>query len=145
MEKHWEGYLRSMSSFKSFSGFFHCSKPDKSKVPPYPNIWYIPKWCKVPFNITDSCVDWVKVDDKQRLSGLSVCCWFITITSSSSITLLEIKKNVRVWSDNCMIWKYETKISYTSTPGVSRGFTRTLEEITLDHSTESLRLPGPKG
>jgi hypothetical protein len=48
----------------------------------------------VPFDITNSRDDWVKVNDKQRLSSLSVCFWFVTIMSNSSITLVKITKKV---------------------------------------------------
>lgn len=45
---------------------------------------------KMPFKITDSCVDRVKVNDKQGLGGLSIHWWFTiaitVITSGSTVT-----------------------------------------------------------
>lgn len=76
-----------MSAFQCLGGFLLSLKLNKRKVSSDSHIQNLPIWLKMLLNVTDPCVNWVKVNDKQGFGRPCVCWWLVTAGASFSLLI----------------------------------------------------------
>ena len=78
---------------ESIGGIFLGLKLDEREVSANPNIGDFAVGLEMLFKIPDPCIYWIKVDDKQSLSGPHACCRPGSLTATRPTISLYLKQN----------------------------------------------------